>query len=93
MSPSALHTDLALALDPAQLARDVGLTPDPWQEDFLRSASTRQLVLCSRQSGKTTMSAIRAVHTALYAPGSLTLLVNPSERQSGEAARKCRGIC
>lgn len=87
-----LAGDLAAALDPCELARRIGLTPDGWQADLLRSSSRRQLVLCSRQSGKSTMAAIKAVHTAVYEPGSLTLLVSPSERQSGEGFKKCLSV-
>jgi len=46
------------------------------------------LVNCSRQSGKSTMTAILALHTALYQPGALVLLVSPSERQSKEVFKK-----
>ncbi len=38
------------------------------------------------------MAAVAACHTSLYEPGSLTLLVPPSERQSGEFFKRCRGI-
>lgn len=69
-----------------------GITPDPWQETFLRSRSDSILLNCSRQSGKSTMAAVRAVHTALYDAGSLTLLLSPSERQSGELAAKVRAV-
>jgi hypothetical protein len=47
------------------------------------------LLNCSRQSGKSTITAVLAVHTALYDPGSLTLLLSPSLRQSQELFRKC----
>lgn len=87
-----LEEDLAAALDPCALARKVGLVPDPWQAQLLRSTNPRQLVLCSRQSGKSTMAAIAAAHTAIYTPGSLTLLVSPSERQSGENFKKVTSI-
>ena len=88
----ALAGDLAAALDPCELAKRVNLAPDSWQAQLLRSTSKRQLVLCSRQSGKSTMAAVAACHTSLYEPGSLTLLVPPSERQSGEFFKRCRGI-
>ena len=42
------------------------------------------LLLCSRQSGKSQVAAAIALQTALTMPGSLTLLLSPSERQSGE---------
>jgi hypothetical protein len=45
------------------------------------------LLLCSRQSGKSLTAAALAVQTALLMPGSLTLLLSPTERQSGELFR------
>jgi hypothetical protein len=83
-----LAGDLACALDPAELARRVGLPPDRWQADFLRSAEQRILLNCSRQSGKSTVTALLAVHTASYDPGALVLLLSPSLRQSQELFRK-----
>jgi hypothetical protein len=46
------------------------------------------LVNCSRQAGKSTTAAVLALHTALYRPGALVLLVAPSLRQAGELFRK-----
>lgn len=81
--------DLALGLDPALFARHVGLEmPDPWQAQVLRSGSDRLLLLCSRQAGKSTVTACLALHTALYHPGALVLLLSPSQRQSSELFRK-----
>jgi len=87
-----LAGDLALALDPVLLARRAGLDPDPWQADVLRSTAPRRLLNCSRQSGKSTVAAIRAVHAALYEPGSLVLLLSPALRQSQELFRKCLDV-
>ena len=83
-----IAADLAVALDPAQLAKQAGLEPDAWQMQALRSGSPRLLLNCSRQSGKSTVSAALAVHTALYQAGSLVLLLSPSLRQSQELFRK-----
>jgi Terminase large subunit, T4likevirus-type, N-terminal len=58
--------------------------PDPWQRRALRSQSQRLQLLCSRQSGKSTVTACIALHTACYQSDSLVLLVSRSERQSGE---------
>jgi hypothetical protein len=33
---SRMGSDLALALDPVVLARQLGLTPAPWQAELLR---------------------------------------------------------
>jgi hypothetical protein len=65
-----------------------GWPPDPWQAQVLRAASARQLLLCSRQSGKSSVAAVLALHVALYQPESLVLLLSPSLRQSQELFKK-----
>ena len=76
--------DLALALDRVAFAERLGIVPDPWQEDLLRSEAGRVLLNCCRQSGKSTTSAVLALHRALYFPGSLILCLAPALRQSQE---------
>jgi hypothetical protein len=77
------------AFDPVCWARErLGFVADPWQEQALRTESKRVIFLCARQSGKSTTSALRALHTAIYSPGSLVLLLSPSLRQSSELQRK-----
>lgn len=66
----------------------IGLEPDPWQCQVLRSRSERLLICCHRQAGKSTAVAALAVFTALLEPESLTLIVAASQRQSGEMYRK-----
>lgn len=83
----ALAADLASALDPVVFARRAGIEPDSWQADVLRSADRRILLNCSRQSGKSTTTAIIGLHRAIYTPGSLILLLSPSLRQSAELFR------
>jgi hypothetical protein len=85
-------TDLALALDRAAFARAVGLEPDTWQEALLRSTCDRVLLNCCRQSGKSTMTALIALHRALYHPGSLILCLAPALRQSQELFGKVLGF-
>ena len=46
------------------------------------------LMNCSRQSGKSTVAGVRALHEALYKPGSLTLILAPAERQAQELFSK-----
>ncbi len=84
---SAIATELARRLDPVQLAHAIGLKPDPWQADVLRSRSSRILLNCCRQAGKTSILAIVALHQALYVPNSLALVVSASERQARELLR------
>ncbi len=78
----------SLALDPAELMRAAGMEPDAWQAEFLQSKSKRILALCARQTGKSTVCAVRALHAALFNAKALVLLVSPSLRQSSEIFRK-----
>ena len=84
-----IAVDLACALDPALWAERVsGFKLDPWQKRALRSHARQALWNCARQSGKSTVAALLALHRAIYKPGSLTLLLSPSLRQSAELFRK-----
>ena len=60
--------------------------------DALASTAPRVLFNCSRQSGKSTISAVLAVHTALTDPGALVLLLSPTLRQSSELFKKCLAV-
>jgi hypothetical protein len=79
-----------VAKSPADFARHLGLEPEPWQEHLLESSANRKILNCSRQSGKTTFVGVKALHTALFTPGSLVLIFSPSLRQSQEFFRKVR---
>jgi hypothetical protein len=83
-----LRDDLKLALDRVAFARAAGLEPDEWQRRLLRSTSDRLLLNCSRQSGKSTMTAVITLHCAIYHPGSLILCLAPALRQSQELFAK-----
>ena len=76
------------AISPLEMARRVGIDPDPWQADALSTPATRILMNCSRQSGKSTVSSLLAFHAACYEPDSLVLLLSPSLRQSQELFKK-----
>jgi hypothetical protein len=89
---SSLNRDLQFALDPARLMRAWGMTPESWQEQVLRSRPQRGLLCCCRQAGKSSTAAAAAVHEALYKPGSLCLMLAPSQRQSNELLRKARDL-
>jgi hypothetical protein len=91
-SSTFVAEDLELALDRTRFARALGLEPDPWQEDLLRSTSDRVLLNCCRQSGKSTMTGIITLHRALYHPGSLILCLAPALRQSQELFGKVLGF-
>jgi hypothetical protein len=84
-----IKADLRYSLDPAVWAEEVlKLKLDPWQREVIASPGKRDLLNCSRQAGKSTTAAVLGLHQALYRPGSLTLLVSPSLRQSSELFRK-----
>jgi hypothetical protein len=55
---------------------------------LLRSTADKVLLNCARQSGKSTMAALLALHKALYSPGSLVLILAPAERQAKELFSK-----
>jgi hypothetical protein len=73
--------------DPALLMDWAGLPPDPWQKKLLRSPSSRSLLLCCRQAGKSTTTAALALRVALLEAPALVLLLSPTLRQSGELFR------
>jgi hypothetical protein len=73
-----------------QLMRNAGLDPDPWQIDYLEQKPRRHIMVCSRQSGKSTTTAADALSTALAIPDSTTLLVAPAQRQAILLLRKVR---
>ncbi|WP_243430118.1 terminase large subunit domain-containing protein [Acetobacter sacchari] len=78
-------------LDPVLFARErLGFNPDPWQADVLSSDSTRILLNCTRQAGKTTTTSVLALHTAIYRGQSLSLLFSKAQRQSSELLAKIR---
>ena len=84
----ALAGDLEMALDPVRFAKHLGFEPDAWQAGVLRWGGKRLALNCGRQTGKSTTAAALALHRAVYYPGSLILLVSPSQRQSTELFRK-----
>jgi Terminase large subunit, T4likevirus-type, N-terminal len=68
--------------DPVEFARTVGIESDPWQVDVLASDHPRKILCCGRQTGKSTVAAVLAIHKALTRPGSTVLVVAPGERQA-----------
>ena len=91
-----LSSDLKAALDAEIYAKKpslwasecLGFKADPWQVEVLNSTAKKVLLCCSRQSGKSSVSSIAALHTAIFQPGSLVLMLSPSLRQSSELFRK-----
>jgi hypothetical protein len=84
--------DCAYRVDPVLWVRKVqGIKPSGWQQQFLqapRGASI--LALTARQVGKTTAACWAMARTAIYRPGSLSVVACPAQRQSAEAIRRVR---
>jgi hypothetical protein len=79
---------LAMALDPGAILRARGFAVDRWQADVLLSKERQLLLNCCRQAGKSTVVSALALHTALFQPKSLTLILSPGQRQSSETLKK-----
>ena len=77
---------------PLEAARCAGVEQDPWQPDLLGSDARQIVMLASRQSGKSTITAVMATHRAVSVPGSLVLLLAPALRQSQELFRKVKDV-
>ena len=91
---AAMQHSLALALDPSLVLKTTGMEPDPWQHGgpavVLASATAPQL---RPPGGQEPTVAALALHTALFQPKSLTLLLSPTLRQSLELFRKIGDLC
>jgi hypothetical protein len=70
-------------LSPSEFARrQLAFLPDPLQSAILNSTAKRGILLCSRQWGKSTVLAAKAVHRAFTTPGAVILAASPGHRQS-----------
>jgi RNase P/RNase MRP subunit POP5 len=74
------------------MAKWFGFQPDEKQLAVLESKSSRGILNCSRQWGKSTVAAVKALHRAYSVPESLVLVASPSGRQSGEFIEKTTKI-
>jgi len=91
-TPEDIARELRHALDPVAFSIErLGFVPDAWQAAVLRSPSRRILLNCTRQAGKTSITAVLALHTAIYQPRALILLFSKAQRQSSELLAKIHG--
>jgi hypothetical protein len=82
----------AETVDAVTFARErLRFEPDEKQALVLRGGR-RGIVNCTRQWGKSTVTAAKAVHRAYTDAGSLTLVLAPCGRQSGEFVRKAKAF-
>jgi hypothetical protein len=86
-----VRRDSEYALNAVLFARErLGFEPDEQQAAVLDIGIRRGMLNCSRQWGKSTVTAIKALHHAYFQANSNVLVVCPTERQSGEFLEKVK---
>jgi phage FluMu gp28-like protein len=70
----------------------LGFVPDDKQRLVLETSAKRGILNCSRQWGKSSVAAVKAVHHAATGAGRLVMVASPTERQSAEFLRKAEGF-
>lgn len=92
-SNTALEVCPNTTLDPKQsvsawVRDNLQLTPDDLQSAFFNATEKRIILLCTRQWGKSTIAAAKALHHALTTPKAFILVASASKRQSIELVLK-----
>jgi hypothetical protein len=72
--------------------RRLGFIPDEQQRRVLEATAKRGILNCSRQWGKSSVAAVKAVHHVATGAGRLVMVASPTERQSAEFLRKAEGF-
>jgi hypothetical protein len=85
--PSALTPAPESILDTFE--RGTGHPAFGWQRPYL-SHEGSIVLLKGRQIGASTGAAVKVVHTALQSPGSTSVIVSPTQKQSGEILSRAR---
>lgn len=81
-------TELAAA-EVVEFARErLRFEPDERQAEVLGSAAKRGILCCTRQWGKSTVAAVKAIYTAHTRERSLVVVASPTDRQSAEFLAK-----
>jgi hypothetical protein len=79
--------------DALRFAREqLKIEPDEQQQKMLLAKTRRGMLNCSRQFGKSTIAAIKALHKICTEPDRLVLVASPTERQSREFLRKAKRL-
>jgi len=87
------HAEVVAPPDTVEWVRTrLGFEPDVAQTAVLRSDARHGILNCTRQWGKSTIGAAKAVHRAWSRAGSVVLVASPSERQSAELMLKAAGM-
>ncbi len=68
----------------------VGFVPDEFQRRLLETEAKQVILKCSRQWGKSSVTALKTVMVATAKPEAMVVVMSPSARQSGEFLKKVR---
>ena len=79
---------IAEVIKPTKYLKRLGMMPFDWQEEALNPDLRRMLLLCARQTGKSTIVAVKALNKAIYFPPALILIISPSQDKSKEIMKK-----
>lgn len=83
--PPVVHTTVA-----AWARTHLNFHADPVQAEILNTCTHRLAVCCSRQWGKSTVAAIKALHLAWHQPAAFIVFASRSFEQSAELLRHFR---
>jgi hypothetical protein len=96
---SSLAIERACAADPVNFARyrlrnteGDPIVPDDWQARILRTRERQIIANCCRRAGKSAVAAVLAAWTAVYSPGSTTLIVSRGQDQAKELFQAVSGF-
>ena len=82
---------IEFAKDPISFAREcLGFAPHAGQLELLGTDARYVMLNCHRQWGKTTVTAVRAVHRAATTPKQQIVIVSPTLRQAHVLAGRCK---
>ncbi|HZS61428.1 MAG TPA: terminase family protein [Gemmatimonadaceae bacterium] len=81
---------MAWRTDRATFTRSCGFEPDERQLEVLRSTAPQVILLCTRQWGKSTVTANLALYEAILAAPALVLIFARAQRQAIELLRKVK---
>lgn len=73
---SLVTRTLAGIFDPSRYLETLGNHPYAWQDEALDPTIKRLLLLCARQSGKSSVVAGKVTHRAKYTPRSLNIIIS-----------------
>ena len=92
MTPTDVAVDLFLQLVDISYfgRRRCGFRCDRQQSELFYKTGSRVMLNCSRQSGKSTITALKALHCAYWRPNCTIVVTAPIKQQTREFLRKVR---